>query len=756
MTIKIKLISSVVAVMAIMATIMIFISITKSSSAIRESEFKKLTSIEVAKHGEIQNYFDYLGGLLTSLAAQEGTKEAFSMLNDGFAQLHNDLDIDKSTLNRALKTNFEQEYLNKVNYDVPASAQRRDTQNYIPQNIDAMIAQYIFIVDNQAQVGEKNKLFFNPQYDSKYMQAHKLYHSSFDSFLNSFSLYDIFLVNLDGDVIYTDFKEKDFATNLQHGVYANTGLANVYKKALNMEEGKIAFEDFAPYEPSYNSAASFIATPIFSNGKKVGVLVFQMPVDVINSIMRFDDQFEKAGLGKSGECYLVGSDYLMKSNSRFQADINDAIVKKLGTTIGTWKVKTDSTKAVFENNKAMGKWIVEDYRGVRVLSVYEELKIFDNQAKWVILAEIDEDEAFQSAYDLRNSMFLVSLMIFLISVAGLLFIINKIVLNPVEILNVRVKDLSEGDGDLTQTVDIKAEDEIGIVARNINKFISKLAEVVNNIKHSTNESVSLARQTDEASVTIRSNLEKQTKAIDTIKNLTAEVEDDLGVAEENLISTVEDVLKTQKTLDDMTATLHAVINKIDQEAQHELDIANKITTLAEQSNQIKEVIGIIKDIADQTNLLALNAAIEAARAGEHGRGFAVVADEVRKLAERTQKSLIEIDAAVNIIVQGITEAQEDIESNVKDFSQIRGETSVLVTKTDNTMNFLSVTIDNSHQALKETTKINTHVRVLIEEVDELIRNNDVTEEVSQELKVISSNLGNVITNLQRESDKFRT
>ena len=756
MTIRIKLLSTVIAVISIMSIIMISISISNSTKTIKESELKKLTSIEVAKHGEIKNYFDYLGGLLTSLSEQSGTKKAFNAFNYGFEHLEDELHLNISKVKMRLENNFEREYLNNVNYDVPFSAQRRDITSYIPHNKNAVVAQYIFIADNKSAVGSKNNLFYNNRYKSSYMTAHKKYHNSFNSFLTSFKLYDIFLVNLQGDVVYTDFKEKDFATNLKSGVYAETGLARVYKKALRMNKGEIAFDDFHPYEPSYNSSASFIGTPIFENGKKVGAIIFQMPVDTINSIMRFDDKFEKAGLGKTGECYLVGDDYMMKSNSRFQKDIQDNVVQKLGTTIGVWKVKTDSTKAVIEDGLKSGKWIINDYRDVSVLSVYEELSIFNGQGRWIIIAEMDEDEAFESAIELRNTLFIVSFTIFILAIILLLVMIQKFILAPIEKLTVRVKDLSEGEGDLRNRIDIKANDEIGVVAHNINKFIMKLSEVVNNIKTSTEQSVTLAEATDDITLKIESNLKMQTKAITKIKHLTDEIEDDLGVAEENLISTVEDVLTTQKTLNDMTSTLNHVVEKIDNEAQNELTIATKITTLAEQSSQIKDVIAIIKDIADQTNLLALNAAIEAARAGEHGRGFAVVADEVRKLAERTQKSLVEIDAAVNIIVQGITEAQEDIEDNVKDFSKIRTETTTLLEKSDDTMNSLTITIDNSHKALKETTKINTHARVLIIEIDELIKNNDVTEEVYNKLKVISSNLDNVINNLEIESNKFKT
>ena len=111
-------------------------------------------------------------------------------------------------------------------------------------------------------------------------------------------------------------------------------------------------------------------------------------------------------------------------------------------------------------------------------------------------------------------------------------------------------------------------------------------------------------------------------------------------------------------------------DKINQSVSVEVNLAHKISQLSTDAEQVKGILSVINDIADQTNLLALNAAIEAARAGEHGRGFAVVADEVRKLAERTQNSLTEINATINVIVQAITESSETMNANSKQISEL--------------------------------------------------------------------------------------
>jgi len=335
------------------------------------------------------------------------------------------------------------------------------------------------------------------------------------------------------------------------------------------------------------------------------------------------------------------------------------------------------------------------------------------------------------------------------------FISNVYIVKPLNFLENRLKDISEGEGDLSKKVELDSGDEIGKVAFFVNKFIEKTAMIIVQIKNSIFKSLTISGEIDKITEKVNKSVLTQSESIDKIRGLTKEVEDDLGIAEEKIISTVEDIQNTHNVLEDMVLTLHQVVEKIHNESNKEVEVSSKITALADQSNQIKEVISIIKEIADQTNLLALNAAIEAARAGEHGRGFAVVADEVRKLAERTQKSLGEIDAAVNIIVQGIMEAQNEIEKSAKGFEVISSDTDVLAQKANNTIESLNVTIQNSEKALNETTKINTHVRILVDEVEKLIKENNITQEVSKLLEKIASELNRVNMKLKEEAEKFK-
>ena len=670
MTIKTKLIIGVCVSMFALASSITMVANMEATENMKEGSIQKLQAITESKSGEITNYLDYVGGLLTSLAGQYGTREAFSEFEKSWYKLKDEVPLKNTELKDALKKDYAKNYISQVNYKVPDSAQKRDISKYIPEDANAKIAQYMFIVDNKEPLGKKNGMNYNEKYaKSSYMQAHKKYHNSFNKFLESFGLYDIFMVDLNGNVIYTDFKEKDFSTNLKSGIYSNTGIARAYKKALRLGDGEIAFDDFAPYEPSYNAAAAFLATPLFIDGKKRGVMIFQMPVDAINKIMQFGGNYKKAGLGESGECYLVGKDYMMRSNSRFLKDIKNPIVQALGTTIGVWKVKTGTTEAVFEKGQERGYDTIKDYRGVDVLSVYESINVY-GQTKWAVVSEIDKDEAMQPAYELVESILFTAIVVFVISLFFTIMLIVKLVVLPLKALENRADDLANGDADLTARLQIIGNDEIAKVSRHINSFIEKVQKTIIQAKETGNENASVSEELARTSESIGEQAEDELRIVDSVNAQGEALQSVLTAAIENAQITKEEIDGANSSLQSSTSLINQLTSEINARSEAELELSEKLSSLRSDATQVKSVLEVIGDIADQTNLLALNAAIEAARAGEHGRGFAVVADEVRKLAERTQKSLVEINASINIIVQSIVDASDSISQNAAEIEKL--------------------------------------------------------------------------------------
>ncbi|WP_430393959.1 methyl-accepting chemotaxis protein [Campylobacter mucosalis] len=280
--------------------------------------------------------------------------------------------------------------------------------------------------------------------------------------------------------------------------------------------------------------------------------------------------------------------------------------------------------------------------------------------------------------------------------------------------------------------------------------------LISDAKHLSSENSSIANELSSTSLQTGKRVEDSTNIISGTNQRCSQIQSDMRSSIDAAKLGKEDLQKATGYIKQANDAIASLATEISQTAQTEHEMANKINQLNKDAEQVKSVLVVINDIADQTNLLALNAAIEAARAGEHGRGFAVVADEVRQLAERTQSSLTEINATINVIVQAITESSTQMNLNSKQIQEL----TTVASEVENTIKIMSASINDAIKLSDKTVEDYIQTGSSIEQiVDGMNSINSISTENARSVEEIASaaeHLNKMTDALNAKLGEFRT
>ncbi|WP_019275823.1 methyl-accepting chemotaxis protein [Vibrio coralliilyticus] len=444
----------------------------------------------------------------------------------------------------------------------------------------------------------------------------------------------------------------------------------------------------APYADSATGEILVsIATPVNDNGKFIGAIFYDVSLaglaDVVNKVQLFD----------AGYVFIVAGDGTTIAHP--QTDLNGKPMKDF---LGDAGIQDDPQQVSID-----GKDYTLDFSKVP-------------GEDWYIGVVLDEEIAYQSLADLRNSSIIYTVVALAISIV-ILLVLMAALMRPLGTLNAAIQDVASGEGDLTQRLDTSTDQEFSSLAENFNTFTSTLQQQITQSKAIGEEILRGSEMTSmglqESAAAMQDQL-RELEQLATAMHEMATTSGDVANNAQGAASAAKDADEATevgtRVVGDTTASITELSQRIDEAVE-------EVKTLESATDNIETILKVINDIADQTNLLALNAAIEAARAGESGRGFAVVADEVRTLAQRTQESTTEIRNMIEQLQSGATAV-----ANAMNMSKETASGAVLRAEEANTA------LNSIRDAIQSISDMNIQIASAAEEqslVAEEINNNTV-------------------------------
>lgn len=341
-----------------------------------------------------------------------------------------------------------------------------------------------------------------------------------------------------------------------------------------------------------------------------------------------------------------------------------------------------------------------------------------------------------------------------VSVLNLFF--GKEVLTPLEGLRNRIRALVSGDKDLTKRLEVTKKDEFSEAATAVNNFVSMVQETVNEVKDLGRQNSMIATTITGATRTISDGVEQERQIVEATTQKSHSIKEILSGAIAVSEQTQRNVANANDELVTAKDALSRLVSEVDGYIETEQEMSSQLIALRHDADQVKNVLGVIKDIADQTNLLALNAAIEAARAGEHGRGFAVVADEVRKLAERTQKSLTEIEISVGTIVQAINDVSDKMGENATNMNELTVISNEVEEKISATSSEMERSVAVAERSYNDSVEVVGHIEWIIEKISQINVVSEANRRSVEQIQNDSAQLVQVAQSLSARINEFKS
>ena len=532
------------------------------------------------------------------------------------------------------------------------------------------LLQHLYISDNPHEVGSKEKLD-DAGDGSRYSALHAKYHPSIRHFLQAFGYYDIFLVNPQGRIVYSVFKEVDYGTNLLNGPYADTGIARVTQQALRSNNKNDVFlDDFKPYAPSYNVPAAFAASPIFVDGKNVGALVFQFPFDVLNKIITSASE----EVGEGVDSYAIGADGLYRTN-------NTGGEKIAGTA-----AESDLAKKILSHPERSAIVSGIGRSGQKVVASFDKME--DKDFPWYIVTEVSEDIVMAPVRELQM----------LIGAASVFFLIFSIIIS------------------FTSTAQIMKP--VRAMGDQVHDAIKAVLQQAEEMKMAAESMVATSEETSHQTVVVKENTRGATENGHSVATAVEEMDASIAEISENMNRTRSNVDEAVHKAED-TAT---IVRRLSESSKKIASVVQLIDDIAEQTNLLALNAAIeaarageagkgFAVVADEVKKLAENTSKATKDIHEQIQNIQSVSGESADAIENIRESVARLNesaVAVQTAVNQQSSATQEISARVND-------TVEKIAEVDSNMTGIE-------QAARDTSDASSQVMHASKSVEDAVRN----------------------------------
>ncbi len=744
----VKLLIAFVIVLIVPLVSMEVVLTKNNTSLLVDQATRQRINVCDVKARQLEKFFDDTTGQVRAFSNTSLVHDAMKTLSTAFATARNENNINNNEL-RSQRSSL------RAYYDHAFARTYKDKNAQQEPPLDELISdwdehtihlQHLYVQDGAHSLNT-NELLDRARDRSNYSKLHARFHPQIRHCQQKYDYGNILLCNPSGRVVYSVQKTLDFGTFLTNPERANSHLAEAFRTASQSTSADdVIFSDFANDTVRQEEVTGYALSPIVENGKTIGVVAFEIPIDRIQTIVHENSGYE------TSETYVVGPDMQFRTDPRFLKQL------KVTSAILNPDVVVDTAAIRAAQDGQTSADVVDSYLGAKTVSAWQPLEIpvagTSAPAQWTLVSEVGLDEVLAPS----NSMTLMTKMAtpVVLSLAAAILTVMLLVrpwLNQAEEITTTLGETSAGDK--SARAEILTGDEFGSVAESVNKWLDT-SNLTANLGFSLSE---LAAATPAlGAISNDSTSEQLQLVILEIQNTALEVSrcaKQIQSATENLSSESStqssQIVDTSMALDEMVESIHhvadstsksasvaeearqtatngsqAVLNTIkgmDRIRSQVQSTSKRIKRLGESSQEIGEIVQLISDVADRTSILALNASVQAAMAGDAGHGFQVVAEEVDRLSKRCNDATKHIARLVKCIQTETSEAiigMEESTVEVVEGSKLASQAGDSLADIDSVSNRLAELIDSISGAAKQQARSGILVSRSIKEVSSVM------------------------------------